>query len=82
MDRHRFRQARDTGVGQRDSHTAPVPGDVRPEYQTLINQSRDAASQPRARDERAGGKVSHPQLAARAGQLSQDVEVGEAEPDS
>src|SRR6266567_7275011 len=79
MDRRSFGHTCDTGVGQGDNHAAPVLSGVRPTYETLIIQPRDAAGQPRAREERAGGELRHPQLAAGAGQLSQDVEVGEGQ---
>jgi hypothetical protein len=52
VDRCGFGHACDTGVGQGDNHMAPILSGVRSTYQPVINQTRDAAGQPRARDER------------------------------
>jgi hypothetical protein len=80
MDRHCFGQTRDTGVDQGDKHASPVPGGIRTTHQALFNQPRDAAGQPRPREEGAGGELRHPQLAARAGELCQYVEGCQAHP--
>jgi hypothetical protein len=79
MDRHGFGQALDAGVGQGDNYAAPVPGGVASTYQTLVDQPCDPASQSRAREERAGGELRHPQFAAGFGQLGQYVEVGDGQ---
>jgi hypothetical protein len=46
MDRHGFGHACDTGIGQGDSHPAPVVGGVCSSYEALVNQPGDAACQP------------------------------------
>lgn len=48
MDRHSFAHTCDTGVGQGHNHATPVLSGGRSTYQTVIDQPRDAAGQPRA----------------------------------
>jgi hypothetical protein len=60
MDGYSLGHPCDSSIGQGDNHSAPVPGGVGAPYETLVNQSRDAAGQTRARYERAGGEFRHP----------------------
>ena len=82
MNGHGLPQSSKSRIGQGDDNAACVGIGARPSNQAFIDQAVDPSSHARTRAEGPGREVGHPQLAARAGQLGQHIEVakGQASP--
>src|SRR5207302_784256 len=72
-------EARQTGVRQRDDDTASICIGVGSADEAFLNEPCHASRHAGLRDERSGREICHAQLAPRACQLSEHIEVCQRE---